>query len=215
MLSRLNFDQVFFSQEIVKYLDKSDIPSYRSINKKANKTKIELYYHSQKYELQLIKEIFPLSINESKILDTTLYRYKNLFDNLQIKTSSGDCISRSLKIDYWKDIDSCVKTDLTIKNKKYYIYTHYIDIHNFYVHNFILAFSSQEELLSFSLDVRTHLSNIIFSDTDIQHIDDVGICEHCHFYGNNVINYEFTIYLDKNYKHCMIRDYGRRFTDFD
>jgi hypothetical protein len=215
MLSHLNFDQVFFSQEIIKYLDKSDIPHYRTINKKANKTKIELYYHSEKYELQQIKAIFPLSIQESNILDTTVHRYKNLFNNLQLKTSSGDCISHTLKIDYWQDIDYYTKKELVSKNKKYYIYTHYIDIHNFYVHNFILAFSSEEELISFSLNVRRRLYNIIFSDTDIHHTDDTGICEPCHFFGNNIVNFEFTMYLDKKYKHCMIRDDGRRFTEFD
>jgi hypothetical protein len=214
MLSHLNFTQVFFSPEIVKYLSLSDISNYRRVCKKSEKTKLELYYNSKKYKLHQIKEILPMTVEESTMQDdNSVYRYKNLFQDIVIKNSGNH--STGLKIDYWQDINNRIKQELVATGKRHYIYTHYIDIHDYYVHEFILAFRSREELLSFAMDVRQHLSEIVLTDNDIVHSSSIDTCVHCHYYGNNIVNYELTIYLDKNYKHCMIRDYGRRFNEDD
>lgn len=193
MQAYLSFLQVFFSKQFTQFLDIEDIPDYRGICKKTRYLRLEIYLSSSEYTFKQIHKKIPLDATEYyEIVPNTIFkrvehemnRYYDMFDHIRVEDRIGCDIYLEL-YDTEKDITDDEKTELYSLGKRHYIYTHF---RNDNCHRHIFAFSSQQELLHFILQI-----------TDLIYRNRFYHCESCIF--DEFIKIQQSTYPDIIYKY--------------
>jgi hypothetical protein len=158
MSAYLSFIQVFFSKQFIEFVDIKDLPNYRRICKKAQSIRLDLFVLSSEYTYMQIKQKIPFdAIDDYEISPNTylnrveheINRYYNMFDHIRVEDRL-ECRMRLEIYDSCKDISKIEEKELYTLGKKHYIYTH-SNYDNCQHH--IFAFTSQQELLDFIIDI--------------------------------------------------------------